>query len=54
MAPRNPSELARLEDDLQYYTEKSKNLKLSKTTRAVCIKKIREIESTLGIDRAKL
>ncbi len=46
---RNPSELARLDDEREYWTEKVRNLGLSKSSREAALAELRKIERQLGI-----
>lgn len=48
-APKNPSELARLEDELEYWREKSLNLALSKRSRELARAELRKIERILSL-----
>ena len=48
--PRNPSELARLEDELEYWREKVKDLNYSKRTRESFLCNVRHLEKQLGIE----
>lgn len=48
-ALRNPSELARLEDELDYWREKSLNLALSKKARELALAELRKIERILSL-----
>jgi hypothetical protein len=50
MAPRNPSELARLEDELCYWKTKVGNLTLSKADREAALSEARKIERQLDIE----
>ncbi len=50
MAPRNPSELARLEDELCYWKTKVGNLCLSKSSREAALAEVRKIERQLGLE----
>lgn len=50
MAPRNPSELARLEDEREYWYKKVKDLTLSRRSREVCLMNLRNVEARLGIE----
>jgi hypothetical protein len=50
MAPRNPSELARLEDDLKYYKKQVASGVHHKKTKEALLRRVRDIEGTLGIE----
>jgi hypothetical protein len=50
MPPRNPSELARLEDELEYYREKVLNHTLGKSSKELALKEVRRIENLLGFE----
>lgn len=49
MPPRNPSELARLEDEREYWLKKVKDLSLSRRSREVFLMNLRNVEARLGI-----
>lgn len=46
--PRNPSELARLEDEIEYYRSKVFDYNLSKTSREAALAEVRKRERLLG------
>jgi hypothetical protein len=46
----NPSELARIEDELKYWRNNLKNGIHSKSTKEYLLKQIRKCEATLGIE----
>ena len=46
---RNPSELARLEDEYNYYLKRAHNLSLGKSTREDALRECRKLEAQLGI-----
>jgi hypothetical protein len=48
--PRNPSEVARLYDELEYWTEIAKSSNYSKSQREEALTNVRGIERQLGID----
>lgn len=50
MAPRNPSELARLEDEREHWYEKVKDKSLSKAAKQVALLNLRNIEARLGYE----
>lgn len=50
MPPRNPSELARLEDEYQYWMAKVLNHSLSKSSKAEALVEVRKLEKLLGIE----
>ena len=47
---RNPSELARLEDELEFWREKAQNLGLSRSSRQAALNQVRSLERQLGIN----
>lgn len=51
--PRNPGELARLEDEYEYWCGKAYNLILGKSSREYALGRVRELEKQLGIDSKK-
>jgi hypothetical protein len=50
MVPRNPSELARLEDEREYWYAKVKDKSLSKVSKQVALMNLRNIEARLGYE----
>jgi hypothetical protein len=45
----NVSELARYEDELEYWKEKVRNLSLGKSSREAALREVRKIEGYLGL-----
>ena len=50
MAPRNPSELARLEDELQFFKDAAKNPNRTKAAKEAALREVRRIEGILGFE----
>ena len=50
MPPRNPSEFARLEEELGYWIGKATNLSLCKSDREHSLREIRQLEDALGLE----
>lgn len=50
IAVNNPSELARLYDELEFYKATVKNLSLPKSTRELALTAVRDIERKLGLE----
>lgn len=48
--PRNPSEIARLEDEYQYWYARVHNLELLKPQREKALVELRKLERILGIE----
>jgi len=49
--PRNPSEIMRLYDELEYWQSKVANLSSPKSSREEALAQVRNIERILGIER---
>lgn len=52
MPPRNPSELTRLEAELEFCRDSLKNGYHSKATKEYLLSEIRRLEATLGLESA--
>jgi hypothetical protein len=50
MAPRNPSELARIEDELKYWKNNIKHHVGSRSTKEYILRQIRRCEEELGLE----
>jgi hypothetical protein len=48
--PKNPSELARIEDELRYWKNNLKHHVGSKSTKEYILRQIRQCEAQLGIE----
>ena len=48
--PRNPSELARLEEELKFAKAEANDLRFPKEYREACLRDVRKLEATLGIE----
>lgn len=53
MAPRNPSELARLEEELKFALAEAHDERFPKKYREACLRDARKIEKILGIEGKK-
>lgn len=52
-APRNPSELARLEEELKFARAEAYDLRFPKAYREGCLRDVRKLEAALGIEGKK-
>lgn len=51
--PRNPSEIARLEEELKFAKAEAYDLRFPKEYRESCLRDVRKIEAALGIEGEK-
>jgi hypothetical protein len=49
-APRNPSELARLEEELKFARAEANDLRFPKGYREACLRDVLKLEAALGIE----
>jgi hypothetical protein len=52
-APRNPSELARLEEELKFAEAEAYDLRFPKAYREGCLRDVRKIQKILGVEGKK-
>lgn len=48
--PKNPSELARLEEELKFAKAEAYDLRFPKGYREACLRDVRQLEKALGIE----